>query len=533
MTIRILISLSFLLSSFAHAQKNTQKLDLSPIGKLRQDIEYLASDALEGRLMGSKGEALAANYIQSRFIQLGISPYKSSKFQWEFAVKNGRRISEKSYFKIFESKLNIGVDVISMPYGVGDKILGSAMPKVDEPDNVWLVPLSSIKTEANGNINKALYDKAKQCIQGKSNALIFYNDIDINKDIHLENHPNYESLTIPIVFITYNSYIRYIKPNVKRDWIEIDAKLGYEDASIIGRNVIGYIDNTAPLTIVLSAHYDHLGKEEEVFNGANNNASGVASLLALAELIKLNNLRNYNFLFLVFSGSKANHQGVVSFLKDNEKSTFQYDCFIDFNMLGRYNQVKKQIFVSGVGTNDFWSVLLQKQNKGFQLMVDSAGIGYGAYSFFYKRNIPVLSFSTGYMSDYAKPSDDVSKINFVGQVDINNYIYRILSELDKLPKLVFRETTNIADKLEKLKTDLGIIPDYAFNENGIKIATCLLHKMAYKIGLEPDDIIIQIGDYRIIDFDDYIEAFTKLAKGKEVPILVKRGKSEFKYFIVI
>jgi aminopeptidase YwaD len=524
--------LLFFLPYWACAQKGTEKIDASPIGKLKKDIEYLASDELEGRMAGSKGETLAANYIEKRFAEIGIPSYKGSKYQWDFTIKDGKRVGSNAYFKINDIKLTIGSDIIPMPYGSGDRIKGAALPFVEEENNVWMISMKSIKADASNRPFKVLYEKANACIKNGATAIVFFNDIAPVNDINIINHPKFESLSVPVVVVNHKAYLNTIQPNMKKDWIDIDAKMGYEDANMTGKNVIAMIDNNAPLTIVVTAHYDHLGINGEIFNGANNNASGVASLLAIAEMIKLNNLKQYNYLFIAFSGSKFNNQGAISFLQAN-KTAFNYDCLIDLNMLGRFNKVVKSLFVTGVGTSTVWGSLLNKNNKGFVLKIDSAGIGYGAYSLFYKKSVPLLSFSTGYSNDFAKPTDDAIKINYTSQVEINNFIYKIISDLDKMPRISFTETFNMAEKLENLKNDLGFIPDYSFPDNGIRIATCLTNKLADKAGLEAEDIIIQISDFRIIDFDDYIEAMNKSEKGKEVSITVKRGKNEFKFFVVL
>lgn len=284
---------------------------------------------------------------------------------------------------------------------------------------------------------------------------------------------------------------------------------------------------------MLCADYDHLGVNTQVYHGANNNASGVASLLALAELIKNSGLRNYNYLFVALSGSEYKDQGAQAFLRDNSKFMDNFNCLIDLNMLGRFNKTSKALFVSGIGTSPTWFTVLQRHNTQYNLRVDSAGIGYGAYSLFYKKNLPVLSVSTGYESDFSKPYDDVSKINFSAQVDINQYLFKVIGDIDKLPKLNFTTTNNVVEKLESLKNDLGIIPDFTFEDDGIRVAACLTNKLAFKAGIEADDVIVQIAEFGIIDLDDYCKAMNKLSKGREVPVTVKRGKSEFRFFVAL
>jgi S1-C subfamily serine protease len=81
--------------------------------------------------------------------------------------------------------------------------------------------------------------------------------------------------------------------------------------------------------------------------------------------------------------------------------------------------------------------------------------------------------------------------------------------------------------------DVGILPDFSFNENGIRIDGCIPYKLANKSGLQAGDIITKIGEFIIIDFDDYIEAIKKSNKEKETAITVNRGGVEFKFFMLM
>jgi len=527
-----LLFLLLLASFLGHAQKASDKPDPSPIFKLKKDVEFLASDDLEGRLAGSKGESMAANYIEQRFKEIKVDPYKG-KYQWTFTIKDGQRVGSQAYFKVNDTKLSIGNEMIPMPYGKGDRIKGLALPFVDEPDNVWLISLRSVKIEGNNSPFKPLYERAKEAIKKGANAVVFFNDIDPGKDITIINHPKYEMLTVPVVMLNNKAYLNTIKPNMKKDWIDVDGKWGYEDANLTARNVLAMIDNKAAETIVLTANYDHMGVGAEIYNGANNNASGVASLLALAEMIRTGGLKQYNYLFLALSGSQFGNIGAITFLHENGRMGNNFSSLIDLNMLGRMNVATRALYINGVGTSPTWGTILQRNGKQFALKIDSAGVGYGSYSLFYKKNIPLLSFSTGYTSDFSKPDDDAIKINYSGQAEITGFIYKIITELDRMPKPLFTETFNMAERIENLKNDLGIIPDYSFMDDGIKVATCLTNKQADKAGIQAEDVIIQIAEFSILDFDDYVVAMTKLDKGREVQVVVKRGKNQFKYFVTL
>jgi hypothetical protein len=520
----------FPLVIFAKADKD--KIDQSPVGKIKRDVEFLSSANLEGRLTGSKGEQIAADYIENRFKTIGLAPYKS-KYKWEFTTKVGMKVGDNAYFKIFDNPLTIGNEVIVMPYGLGSKVGGFALPKVNEPNNVWLVPMTELNLKASNTPQKLMYEYAKNCINNGASSIVFYNDGESVQDVSLLNLPTFEPLSKPVVVLNSKSYVRYIKPNLKKDWIIVDGILGFEEANATGKNVTGFIDNKAPFTVIVSASFDHLGNFGNMQFGADNNASGVAALLAIAEMLKASGLKRYNYLLIAFSGKEQDYQGSKIFLQQNEFLVPSISCMIDLDMLGRFNATTRSVYVKGVGTSPTWSSLLQTMNKGFKLNIDSSGYGLSDYTTFYKNNIPVLCFSTGYHDDYRRNTDVSDKLNFVGEYDIINYIYRIVSEIDKQSKLIFNKTNDQLQKLENQKLDLGIIPDFSYTDYGVKIATTMPQKKANIAGMMSGDIITKIGPFTIYDFEEYLKAMKKTEPGREVTIIVKRGNNEFKFFVVL
>ena len=523
----ILSILFFLFSLQTFGQR--VKADNSLIGQLKLDINALAADQMAGRLTGSPEAANAADYIERRFTELGIPPYKN-KYQWEFTAKTGFRLGKDAYFKIFDKKLSIGTDVIFFPFGNGNKLSGQVMPNVNEPDNIWLVPAHSLKLNETNNPQKIIFEFARDAISHGASSVVIFNDVNALQDISALNLLNFESLTTPVAFINYAAYQQHILPGMKKDWIDVDARLGVEDASSTGRNVIAMINNNAPLTIVIGANYDHLGIQGEIYNGADNNASGIAALLALAAQTKDKGLNRYNYLFIAFAGREQSYQGSTSFLTQNEHSLNTFSCMINLDKVGRLNADKK-LFLSGVGTSTAWLPLLEKNNKQFKLDIDTSGLGYSDHNSFYKKQIPVLHVSTGYHDDFMTPKDDADKINYSGEAAVINFVSTLLSELDNQTKLSFLKTNDIVSQLEKAKLDFGIIPDFTFDENGIRVDYCMANKLARQSGIKSGDVIIKIGPFKIIDFDDYLDAMNKTDKNIETAITIKRDDLEYKFFV--
>ena len=177
--------------------------------------------------------------------------------------------------------------------------------------------------------------------------------------------------------------------------------------SIKGYNVIGFCDNNQKETIIIGAHYDHLGKggagslnsgKKEIHNGADDNASGVSILINLIQQLSDNKL--YNYLFIAFSGEEEGLLGSSYFVKNPTIDLTNVRFMLNFDMVGRLN-TKKELAINGVGTSKKWENLLKKANKShFKLITSESGIGPSDHTPFYLENIPVLHFFTGQHIDY-------------------------------------------------------------------------------------------------------------------------------------
>src|SRR5690606_29948052 len=147
-------------------------------------------------------------------------------------------------------------------------------------------------------------------------------------------------------------------------------------------NVAAYINNNAPYTVILGAHYDHLGwgedgnsmyrgKEKMIHNGADDNASGTAGLMQLASRIKSKRLRNYNYLFIHFSAEELGLLGSKAIAKQAGLDSTKIAYMINMDMIGRLNDSTHALTIGGVGTSPTWGELLAKGNKNFKINVDS------------------------------------------------------------------------------------------------------------------------------------------------------------------
>jgi hypothetical protein len=394
-----LIFLSFLISCKPEINQET---------RIQEDVTYLASDKLEGRQTGTKGEKEAAKYVQKRFKELGMSPKGTKGFLQPFT---------------FIPKTNLHGEV---------------------------------KFDVNG------------------------------------------------------------------------------DGTITGNNVLGFIDNNAENTVIIGAHYDHLGFGGEgslyrdaikaIHNGADDNASGVAVMLNIAAKLKNKNTQN-NYLFMAFSGEEMGLLGSNYFVKNPTLDLKKVSYMINMDMVGRLKE-DKTLAVYGTGTSPIFKQVLKAHNDAFKLVQRASGVGPSDHTSFYLADIPVLHFFTGQHEDYHKPGDDSEKLNYEGMETIGKYLFAIISDLDNNGKLPFRKTKNESEETPRFKVGLGVIPDYLFDGKGMRIDGISEDKPAQKAGLQKGDIVIKLGDSLVVDMMSYMRALSTYKKGDQTKVVVKRAEEE-------
>jgi hypothetical protein len=302
------------------------------------------------------------------------------------------------------------------------------------------------------------------------------------------------------------------------------------DSTITGINVVGFINNKAENTIVIGAHFDHLGYgaegslhrgERAIHNGADDNASGVSVLLNLASKLKSTNQSN-NYLFIAFSGEEMGLLGSNYFVKNPTFEIKKANYMINMDMVGRL-KADSTLAVYGVGTSPILKQTLKAHNNKFKLIEKESGVGPSDHTSFYNADIPVLHFFTGQHEDYHKPSDDAVKLNMEGMQTISNYIFDVVTDLDNNGKLPFRKTKNESEDVPRFKVGLGVIPDYLFDGKGMRIDGISEDKPAQKAGLQKGDIVVKLGDSAVVDMMSYMRALASFETGQKTKVVVERN----------
>lgn len=537
--IRVKISFLFLvLVTSAYSQK-LKKADKAIIANLKAHISYLADDKLEGRRAGSEGERLAMEYIISQFKQTGISPKGTEYYSQTFMINDGKQIGESTYFIINGTSLSLGKDFFPLPFSAEKALEASPAIALQESDMPWFIDLKETLDENRQNphfdLNEYIINNSKKAYGKGASAVILYNTSPADDKLSFNLKDKNEALPVPVIYVTKDAAKKYFSDATATLNIKMRADIGQKNR--LGHNVIGYIDNRAATTVILGAHFDHLGYGEDgnsmlrtgeklIHNGADDNASGTAALIELAGILKKSKAKNNNYLFIAFSGEELGLFGSKYFVENPTINLTTVNYMINLDMVGRLNDSTKSLTIGGYGTSPVWATVINKDEKKlpFVIHIDSSGSGPSDHTSFYRKDIPVLFFFTGTHRDYHRPSDDADRINYEGEFHVIQYVNEIIDKLNKQDqKLAFLKTRETQVSTTSFKVTLGIMPDYTFSGAGVRADGVTDGRPAAKAGLKTGDIVIQLGDNVINSMETYMQALNKFNKGDRTKVKFKRA----------
>lgn len=521
----------------------SQTIESNLIKYLKHDIYTLASDSMMGRNTGSDGEKMASNYIIHEYLKIGLIPKgDSGQYIQSFPCVLGKKYDGINKLSINEISFAIDNDFFPLVQSVNGNISGTAqrvstsnlfdksMNKVSaSKGGIFFL---QIPTTAQSNPHDSSYITISDMITAAQmygcTAIVFYNNDDSTDDLELNLNIKTPDAKVPVVFIKQSAYLKIASEKK----LEATVSVHMSRETRTGHNIIGLIDNHAANTIVIGAHYDHLGLghdgnslysgPEAIHNGADDNASGTAGVIELARLLKNSASKNYNYLFINFSGEELGLLGSNYWVKNATYDTSRINYMINMDMIGRYDSTKG-MEIEGLGTSpDAFAFI--RNITDFKIKFSDKGTGPTDHTSFYYANIPVLNFFTGTHADYHKPTDDADKINYTAEAGILLMIEKIIDTLNQKPVLSFSQTAdgNSSDA-PSFKVRLGIIPDYMFEGPGLRVDGVDDGKPAAVAGILKGDVIIQLGDTEVTDIMAYMQALAKFKKGQTVIAKVKRG----------
>lgn len=520
------------------SQQKVGKTNTQVITNLKAHVQYLADDKLEGRRTGSEGEKMAMQYISSQFSRVGLAAKGTDGYYQPFDVNDGKQINSGTFFTINGNELNAGKDFFPFPYSSSQKIEALPSIAIQEIEMPWFFDLKDVLEENKNNphfdLNDYIYNNAKKAKERGASAVILYNSIATDDKLQFNAKDKSAPLTIPVFYIHKETAQKYFKDPAAALTIKFKADIG--EKKRVGHNVVGYIDNGAATTVVLGAHFDHLGYGEDgnsrnttadhaIHNGADDNASGTAALIELARILKQSRAKNNNYLFIAFSGEELGLFGSKYYVENPTIDLKKVDYMINMDMVGRLNDSTKVLTLGGIGTSPTWGEAIKTTNsQNFIFKYDSSGTGPSDHTSFYRKDIPVLFYFTGLHTDYHKPSDDADKINYDGQWKIIQHVNSVIESLNDKGRLVFTKTRETQTSTNaSFRVTMGIMPDYTFAGTGVRADGVTEGRPGAKAGLKTGDIILQLGEYNITSMESYMQTLGKFKKGDKTKVKYKRG----------
>jgi hypothetical protein len=422
---------------------------------LKYFIEVLSSDSLEGRYTGSVGQKKAAEFIAERFKQLGLNEYNHEGYFEKFNL-NQRQFGEvylKTKNKKFENFVDMyctgrvseneekEIELVFGAYGTDEQL-----NDIDIENRMVLIFAENLRTSflvVSELMNRKAYGVivANPTSENQFESLRkTYKNFILRKHLSSidENYVNDENFIIDHIheFFIPNKHIKttmgvslkslnnFIANKNIKDCPLTKIKLKCETVGkvIETENVVGFIKGKTNKSIVLSAHYDHLGaRDNYYYPGADDNASGVAALFELAEVFsKIDNL-NYNIIFLATTGEENGFFGSKYYLNKSDFDPNDILINLNIDMISRFDKHHEMndsyLYITGVLGENMNRYLFDKADhlyteSSFDYSLESAYQNSSDHYSFNKKKIPSYTFFTGLHEDYHRPSDTVEKINF-------------------------------------------------------------------------------------------------------------------------
>jgi hypothetical protein len=590
------------LSIASRAQEDSIEL------RMRLDVNYLASAECEGRGVGTKGIDLAADYIAKQFERSGLKPggVKDGWFQ-PFTMSGPSKLEKPGVLtlkgplgqeihlkadKDFQVMGLSGTAKVSGPlvfagYGASAKDFGYDDYKDFDVTGKIVIVLRHTPRWSNGDL---LFDGArrdehasldrKQALaeSRKAAAVIVVNDITEGPGgdklmpfdyLRLVTTPSSipalqmrRGILDTIFQSSLGSTLKEIEQAIDRDMKPRSTGLpgwtatletAVERTVIPVKNVIGVLEGSGPLakeTIVIGAHYDHLGygsksslakdkNLKQIHHGADDNASGSAAILELSRRFgAMKDRQGRRIVFMTFSAEESGLLGSAHYCNRQPLFPLEDTAFmLNLDMVGRLrpdkNTGKDRLIVEGVGTAKGFEQLVDKLNPGFTYTKRPGSPPYSDNDSFYRKKIPVLFFWTDTHEDYHKPSDTSEKINVKGMRKITDLAEKVVAHLASDSNRPEYVTVASSMKMGGPKGPrLGIVPNYDEGQEGVVVGGLTDGGAAAKAGIKPGDRIVQIAGRPVTNIRTYMVIMADQKTGQAMEVVVIRNTDKVKLKVI-
>ncbi len=548
-------------------------------GELRAHVRYLASDELEGRDTGSAGERLAGEYLAQAFARYGLEPMgEDGSFFLPFEVSGDARVIKASvrmdhggFYREFEAGRDVAVfsfsgsgeldvPVVFAGYGITDPQRGyDDYAGLDVKGKAVLV-LRHEPREQGGRFSAHAHfaTKATNAHEHGAAALIVVTDpvhhagdedlmpfgggADDLGVVALHARQSLVQGLFRLAGRDLTQLQREIDQDLKPRSFDLGARLRaaveVERKAVVARNVVGRLPGTDPALaheiVVVGAHYDHVGRGGqgsldpraggEIHNGADDNASGTAGMLELAQAFCQSGQRpRRTILFMGFSGEERGLLGSEHFVTHAPVPMKDVVAMVNLDMIGRLRDGSLE--VGGVGTSPGFRALAEQAltAQGLKASYDPSGYGPSDHASFYGAKVPVLFFFTGLHDDYHRPGDDFDKFEAAGASKVARAAFlcaEAIANADARPAYVevARQGRGDPDRPR-----LGVMLDRARTSGGVGVQQVVDGGPAARAGLRAGDVIVRLGEADVDTARDLVAALGQQKLGETVKVVVLRG----------
>jgi aminopeptidase YwaD len=544
----LVLLLTTALPASVHAQEIP--IDLSATKRMEQDLFFLSSDALKGRKPGTPEADIAREYIAGKMMAYGIEPMGENGYFQKFPVPEYAAVDyDATTLSVGNAQLEGHVDfypvsiscetgkasskTVYVGYGIttedgsyddfkGLDVNGAiAVMNVSSPDGIH--PHSAYAAY------HSLNERVASLVEKGAKGILLINPEGTASDTQ-EFFKSINASSLPVFFVRNEKWANKLMKRAQKTTMSVSMSERFSD----GYNVIGYIYNNKRKTVVLGAHYDHLGMGGEnslykgpaaIHNGADDNGSGTTLLLEAMRYYAQRQDTNYNYLIQFYSAEELGLIGSKYWANNPTFPLKEVEYMINSDMVGRLRDNRLQL--SGTGTAVEWDEILDTPIHGLDIKKDPAGVGPSDQTSFYYKDLPVLHLFTGTHDDYHKPTDDADKINYKGMAKLASLIYTITARTAYYENVTFQKTTSSEQKTTpNFSVTLGVVPDYLFGGPGLRIDGATEGRPAANAGLKAGDVIMKIGAIVIDDIYAYMTALGAFKKGDTTALVYVRDGEE-------
>ena len=407
---------TLLLACLSADSQKISKSDKIILANLQAHIHSLAADTAGGRITGSSGERATGDYVISELSKTAARS-KGDNNGWlqKFTIDQGRQIADNAAFIVDEHTLVVGKEWFPLSLSPAGEITGSPAIALPESGVPWFQDIREWLETGTDNphvdLIGAIRARAAACAKKGATALILYNSSTRSERDKLAFNPTDrpEPAAIPVLYITHEAKRKYLKDESAS--VDIRIRINYSEKKQSGNNVVAFLDNGAPTTVVIGTRYD--------------NISGLAGMIELARLLSVSKLKNNNYLFIVFAGSRTVATGSDYYAGHPVVDLKKVNYLLELDRLAVLNDT---LTVSGHYTSSGWTLI---EKKGLPIRYDSSATQKGDQAAFYRQQIPTLVFSTG------SGADDNDVAGCPGELQVVKHIFALIESADTRGRLSF------------------------------------------------------------------------------------------------